>query len=145
TNFSNEAAWLAFLSQLKEGEKEFADSPLEEDNMMMDDQLEPNKASPSGTAATTTTAEDGSHEFDDDSENSLSTIFHIINLSLSQEHALLSNISNLMVLCLFNDVDVRQAPTPPPDTKHIRPPNVEVRCESQSASKYFFTQLLTAT
>ncbi|KAG1802668.1 uncharacterized protein HD556DRAFT_703872 [Suillus plorans] len=120
TDFSDEAAWLAFCSRLQEGEKEFADSPLEEDDMTMDDQLEPNKASPGGTAATTTTA---SHESDDDSENSLSAIFHIINPSLSQERALLTNISNLAALRLFNDVDVRQAPTPPPDTKRIRPPN----------------------
>lgn len=123
TDFSDEAAWLAFCSRLEEGEKEFADSPLEEDDTTMDDQLEPNKASPSGTAATTTTAEDGSHESDDDSENPPNAIFHIINPSLSQERALLTNISNLAALRLFNDVDVRQAPTPPPDTKRIRPQN----------------------
>ncbi|KAG1890371.1 hypothetical protein F4604DRAFT_1710217 [Suillus subluteus] len=113
TDFSDEAAWLAFCSRLEEGEKEFAASPLEEDPG-------PNKASPNGTAATTT-AEDDSDESDD--ENSLSAIFHVVNPSLPQERALLTNISNLAALRLFNDVDVRQAPTPPPDTKRIRPPN----------------------
>lgn len=121
TDFSDEPAWLAFCSRLEEGEKEFTASPLEEDDTTMDDQPEPNKAtSPSGTAATTT-AEDDDHESDD--ENSLSAIFHIVNPSLSQERALLTNISNLAALRFFNDVDVRQAPTPPPDTKPIRPPN----------------------
>ncbi|KAG2043555.1 hypothetical protein BDR03DRAFT_1005585 [Suillus americanus] len=120
TDFSDEAAWLAFCSRLEEGEKEFTASPLEEDVTMMDDQPEPNKASPNGTAATTT-AEDDSDESDD--ENSLSAIFHVVNPSLPQERALLTNISNLAALRLFNDVDVRQAPIPPPDTKRIRPPN----------------------
>jgi hypothetical protein len=119
TDFSDEAAWLAFYSRLEEGEKEFAASPLEEVTMM-DDQPEPNEANPNGTAATTT-AEDDSDESDD--ENSLSVIFHVVNPSLPQERALLTNISNLAALRLFNDVDVRQAPTPPPDTKRIRPPN----------------------
>ncbi|KAG1777641.1 hypothetical protein EV702DRAFT_1179214 [Suillus placidus] len=121
TDFSDEAAWLAFCSRLEEGEKEFTASPLEEDDTTMDDQPEPNKAtSPSGTTATTT-AEDDNHESDD--ENSLSGIFHIVNPSLSQERALLTNVSNLAALRFFNDVDVRQAPTPPPDTKRIRPSN----------------------
>jgi hypothetical protein len=119
TDFSDEAAWLAFYSRLEEGEKEFAASPLEEVTMM-DDQPEPNEANPNGTAATTT-VEDDSDESDD--ENSLSAIFHVVNPSLPQERALLTNISNLAALRLFNDVDVRQAPTPPPDTKRIRPPN----------------------
>ncbi|KAG2146439.1 uncharacterized protein EDB93DRAFT_475912 [Suillus bovinus] len=119
TDFSDEAAWLAFCSRLEEGEKEFTVSPLEEDpDTIMVDQLEPNNASPS---AVTTTAEDDSHESED--ENSPSAIFHIVNPSLPQERALLTNISNLAALRFFNDVDVRQAPTPPPDAKRVRPPN----------------------
>lgn len=120
TDFSDEAAWLAFCSRLEEGEREFTASPLEEEVTMMVDQPEPNKASPNGTAPTTT-AEDDSDESDD--ENSLSAIFHVVNPSLPQERALLTNISNLAALRLFNDVDVRQTPIPPPDTKCIRPPN----------------------
>lgn len=121
TDFSDEAAWLAFCSRLEEGEKEFIANPSEEDDTKMGDQPELNIASPSGTAATTTTAEDDSDESDD--ENSLSAIFHIVNPSLPQERALLTNISNLTALRLFNDVDVRQLPTLPPDTKRMRPPN----------------------
>ncbi|KAG0706074.1 hypothetical protein DFH29DRAFT_872572 [Suillus ampliporus] len=119
TDFSDEAAWLAFCIRLEEGEKEFAASPSEEDDTTMDDQLEADRAG-HGTAATTT-EEDDSDESDD--ENSLSAIFYIVNPSLPQERALLTNISNLAALRLFNDVDVRQAPIPPPDTKRIRPPN----------------------
>lgn len=120
TDFSDEAAWLAFCSRLEEGEKEFALSPLEDDVTTMDDQPDSNKANPNGTPAATA-AEDDSDESDD--ENLPSAIFHIVNPSLPQERALLTNISNLAALRLFNDVDIRQAPTPPPDTKRIRPPN----------------------
>ncbi|KAG1753035.1 hypothetical protein EDB19DRAFT_982480 [Suillus lakei] len=119
TDFSDEAAWLTFCSRLEEGEKEFTAGTSEEDDTTMNDQPEPNRASPNGAAATT--AEDDSDESDD--ENSLSAIFHTVNPSLPQERALLTNISNLAALRFFNDVDVRQAPTPPPDTKRIKPPN----------------------
>ncbi|KAG2150446.1 hypothetical protein DEU56DRAFT_869275 [Suillus clintonianus] len=117
TDFSDEAAWLAFCSRLEEGEKEFAASPSEEDDATMDNQPEPNRAS--HDTAAITTEEDDSEESDDE----LSAIFYIVNPSLPQECALLTNISNLAALRFFNDVDVRQAPTPPPDTKRIRPPN----------------------
>lgn len=120
TDFSDEPAWLAFCHRLQEGEQEFTASPSEEDDTTMD-QPEPNIVGHS-TAGSAPTAEENSSD-DSDDEDSLNAIFHVVNPSLPEERALLFNISNLSALRLFNDVDVRQAPAPPPDTKRISPQN----------------------
>ncbi|OAX42302.1 hypothetical protein K503DRAFT_829778 [Rhizopogon vinicolor AM-OR11-026] len=117
TDFSDDAAWLAFCRRLEEGEREFAASlPGEEDDTTM------SPPEPSGAGHTAATAEEDVSDESDD-ETSLNAIFHVVNPSLPEERAVLSNTSNLAALRLFNDVDVRQAPTPPPDTKRISPKN----------------------
>lgn len=119
TDFSDEAAWLAFCRLVEEGEQEFAASlSAEEDDATVD---EPEPSSAGHITAATMAEEDDSDESDD--ETSLHAVFHVVNPSLPQERALLSNISNLSALRLFNDLDVRRAPTPPPDTKRISPKN----------------------
>ena len=42
--------------------------------------------------------------------------------SQSADRDRIVNISNLRALRLFNDVDIRPAPSPPPGTKRISPP-----------------------
>jgi hypothetical protein len=120
TDFSDEAAWLAFCRRLEEGAREFTTSPLEESDMPMDPQADSSMA---GHSTAEITAQEDSDGSDDDDDDSLHTIFHVVNPSLPEERALLFNISNLSALRLFNDVDVREAPIPPPGTKRISPRN----------------------
>jgi len=119
TDFSDEAAWLSFCRRLEEGEQEFAVSPSEEDDATMD---QPSSIASNSADTSAITAEESDSD-NSDNEDSLPTIFRVVNPSLPEERALLSNISNLSALRLFNDVDIRQAPIPPPDTKRISPKN----------------------
>ncbi|KAF8556321.1 hypothetical protein OG21DRAFT_1409182 [Imleria badia] len=110
TDFSDEASWAAFCARLQDSEKELI---LGSDHADENTSKQPNE-------------EQG--ESDDEDEDDPPAIFHIINPSSPQERELLANISNLTVLRLFNDVDVRPSSTPPHGTKRIDPPNRLVDC-----------------
>jgi len=117
TDFSDEAAWSAFCTRLQDSEKELVSVVGSDDT----DENAPSEQSPHPD----NTAPGDSQEDDSDDEegDGPQGIFYIINPSAPQERELLENISNLMVLRLFNDVDVRPSPTPPRGTKRIDPPN----------------------
>ncbi|KIK98671.1 hypothetical protein PAXRUDRAFT_823642 [Paxillus rubicundulus Ve08.2h10] len=101
TDFSDQNAWLAFCARLQEGEKEFA---AESDDRGMQE------------------APDQGNSDDEDDEDP-PPIFHLIDPTSPQERESLAHISNLTALHLFNDVDVRSAPSPPQGTRRISPPN----------------------
>lgn len=107
TDFSDEHSWAAFCARLQESEKELV---LGSDENASNQPLQPDNVG----------EEDDS---DDEDEDAPPAIFHIINPSSPQERALLADISNLAVLRLFNDVDVRPSPTPPHGANRINPPN----------------------
>lgn len=103
TDFSNDEAWLAFLSRLKVAEKEYAQAnkPAEhdEDTKMDDDD-----------------------ESDSESEAS-GQLIKVIDPLTPGDRSLFQDISNLRALRLLNDVDIRPAPTPPTGKKRISSPN----------------------
>ncbi|KIJ67867.1 hypothetical protein HYDPIDRAFT_25332 [Hydnomerulius pinastri MD-312] len=117
TDFSNEDAWLAFCARLEEGEKEFVETG--EQDMQDDGPVEQ-------TPANATGEQDDSDDSDD--EDAPPPIFHIINPPSPQDRHLLTDISNLTALRLFNDVDVRTAPSPPKGSKRVKPANRLVDC-----------------
>jgi hypothetical protein len=113
TDYTNEDAWQAFYARLKEAERELASSDLEADNMASDEpQIQPSQ----GEAM----QEDGESSSDDEG---LGPIFKIINPQSSEGRAQFASLSNLSVLRLLNDMDIRLAPTPPASVKRIKPPN----------------------
>ncbi|KAH9948524.1 hypothetical protein B0H21DRAFT_689880, partial [Amylocystis lapponica] len=111
TDFSNEHAWETFCARLREGEAEFAaEGPAQNDGT--------GEALPAEDAE----MDDGDEGSDEEEEDGPFHIFSVVNAS-PPDRALFVDASNLAVLRLLNDVDVRRAPVPPPETKRIRPPN----------------------
>ncbi|KAF8842985.1 hypothetical protein BDN67DRAFT_898054, partial [Paxillus ammoniavirescens] len=120
TDFSNQDAWLAFCARLQEGEKEFTAESDDQDQGMQE-------AGSSKQSADSTDEPDQEHS-DDESDEDNPPIFHLIDPTSPQERESLAHISNLTALRLFNDVDVRSAPSPPQGTRRINPPNRLVDC-----------------
>ncbi|KAI6046062.1 hypothetical protein EDC04DRAFT_3086539 [Pisolithus marmoratus] len=114
TDFSNEDAWSSFCSRLAEGEEEFVQSAIGDhaanDNMIPTEQ-------------TLDDTEDHMDESDDDDDECPPKIFYLISPSSPEQRASLSDISNLTVLRLLNDVEVRPAPSPSQGIKRIKVPN----------------------
>lgn len=108
TDFSDEPSWAAFCVRLQDSEKELNDV----DENVSKQPLQPDNA-----------GEQDDSDSDSEDEDAPPAIFHIINPSSPQERELLSNASNLTVLRLFNDVDIRPSPTPAHGVKRINPPN----------------------
>ncbi|KAH7888616.1 hypothetical protein F5I97DRAFT_1935110 [Phlebopus sp. FC_14] len=107
TDFTDDNAWQTFVAALQNSETTFSVAPDQPDEI---DQDKP-------------TQEQDDSDSSDDGDGNTSSIFHIVDPSPPQDRALLTNISNLTALRLFNDVDVRPAPIPPYGTGRINPPN----------------------
>lgn len=139
-DFSDENAWNAFLEKLNEAEHEFATElgakpEDDEDDGMDQDGPEGQASSSDVTTANEIMDEDDEEdgeseegmEDEDNTGSSPSPIFAILNPS--PESALRSFLaakgspSNLTILRLLTDVNVRRAPVPPPDVKRIKPSN----------------------
>lgn len=110
TDFSDEPSWVAFCTRLQENEKEFILGSDDVDENASKQPLQPDNVGEE-------------EDSDDEDSDAPPAIFHIINPSSPQERELLAGISNLGVLRLFNDVDVRPSPTSPHGANCIRPPN----------------------
>lgn len=115
TDFTDEPSWTAFCTRLQDSEKELI---LGSDDV--DDNASKQPPQPDGVG---NSEQDGDDDEDLGDEDTPPAVFHIINPSSPQERELLAGTSNLTVLRLFNDVDVRPSPTPPHGTKRISPPN----------------------
>ncbi|KAF8230179.1 hypothetical protein L208DRAFT_1363289 [Tricholoma matsutake] len=106
TDFSTEDAWQAFCSKLQDSEREFNEA-LQSD------------ASPDQMEAEDSDSDDGTS----DMESIPTPLIKVVN-PVSTEHRLIfDNMSNLTALRLFNDVNIRLSPSPPPGTVQINPPN----------------------
>ena len=112
TDFSDETSWEAFCARLQDSEKEFVDGTDDVDECTSKQPLQPSNM-----------GEQDDSGSDSEDENAPPAIFRIVNPSPAQERELLANASNLTILRLFNDVDVRPSPTPPRGTKRTNPPN----------------------
>ncbi|KAH9935515.1 uncharacterized protein B0H18DRAFT_415140 [Fomitopsis serialis] len=119
TDYSNEEAWQAFYGKLQESEAEFASAQSPEDDPMAGDVPQAAEGSSSSGPDNGPSAMD---EDDDDDDEEPPHIFFVVNAP-PEGRARLTNISNVAALRLLNDVDVRAAPSPPPGTKRIKPPN----------------------
>ncbi|KZT72101.1 hypothetical protein DAEQUDRAFT_57066 [Daedalea quercina L-15889] len=122
TDYSNEEAWRAFCGKLQEGEAEFASAQSPEDVPMSGGTPQPAGGStPSSVPDNDPNATEEDDENEDEDEDS-AHIFFVIDAP-PEGRARFENISNLAVLRMFNDVDIRAAPSPPAGTKRIKPPN----------------------
>ncbi|KAL4244151.1 hypothetical protein ABKN59_010592 [Abortiporus biennis] len=135
TDFSNEEAWKNLLSKVKEGEAEFAATVGEDEDESMEDDAALPSGSGSGSNSITDKApksdaqmevenNDGQEEDEEEDEDdgSLPPIFTTVDPPPALQNRL-NGISNLTALRLFNDVNIRRAPRPPPGTKRIKPGN----------------------
>lgn len=113
TDFSDEPSWEAFCTRLQDAERELVRGNEGADENASRQPLQPVSVDDQG--------DDG--DTDSEDEDAPPAIFHIVNPSTPQERAVLANASNLTVLRLFNDVDIRPSPTLPHGTKRINPPN----------------------
>ncbi|KAL0956156.1 hypothetical protein HGRIS_002317 [Hohenbuehelia grisea] len=115
TDFSDEEAWKSFISRLEGAEAELAEA------------LKPEpQAEPHGEAEVKN-ADDAMDE-DSDSEDDEpaavpSPVLRVVNPDAPEERSVVSGISNLTALRLFNDIDIRPAPPLPPDSKRVLSPN----------------------
>jgi len=105
TDFSNDSAWNAFVQKLQGAETELLTSITQGEDTQRDQDLE---------------MRDGTVESDSESESAPSRIIKVLPTS---SDPLFDSISNLTALRLFNDVDIRLAPSPPPGTDRIKPRN----------------------
>ncbi|KAI0958563.1 hypothetical protein AcV7_004353 [Taiwanofungus camphoratus] len=113
TDYSNEDAWQAFCTKLKDAEAEFLPArPSEGDKRLVD-------PVPGGTPSA---AGDEDMDEDEDEDDQHFPIVFVLDGPASYRQKFI-NISNLTALRLLNDVDIRRAPMPPPGTKRIKPPN----------------------
>ncbi|KAF4598409.1 hypothetical protein AB1N83_000632 [Pleurotus pulmonarius] len=121
TDFSNEAAWQDFVTRLQVAEKDLIAS-LKEQETVADESAEGD-----GGGANESRMDVSDSESEDDEESS--PIIKLIAPDTAEERAQLTNISNLTALRLFNDVDIRPAPTPPTPKDRVSPPNplIDVR------------------
>ncbi|KIM91937.1 hypothetical protein PILCRDRAFT_103 [Piloderma croceum F 1598] len=120
TDYTNEDAWQTVYAKLKEAEKEFASDDISEADKMVED--EPARGTQNQVSPADAMQEDDSSSSDEDDEG-IGLIFKIINPQSSESRAQFTSISNLAALRLFNDMDIRLAPTPPAGTQRIKPPN----------------------
>lgn len=105
TDFTEENAWLQFLAKFRAAENEIKQDTAETNPEHNPDVEKEN--------------DDGSESGDE----SDAPLIRIVNPSTPDDQVVLLNISNFRALCLLNDVNVRAAPTHPPETKRISPPN----------------------
>ncbi|KAI0358397.1 hypothetical protein OH77DRAFT_1420781 [Trametes cingulata] len=127
TDYSDEEAWQSFYSKLQEAEAEFSSEAAPEGTDAQAAMHGDGPSAAQAAASSSTDAEGDTAMVDDDADDTAdgddtSPIFFVINASPA-EGGKFAGISNLTALRLLNDVDVRRAPTPPPGTKRIRPPN----------------------
>lgn len=139
TDFSEDDAWNRFLENLKEAEKEIIAQPTAASQPADDVQIVETFSSANSQVGPD--QKDGGEDADMDDEDSAEDeddnsdpppIFAIIDPppSAPADRTLLTNISNLTALRLFNDVSVAPAPPLPlspsgwgTDTKRIKPGN----------------------
>ena len=108
TDFSNEEAWQKFCNQLEDNEKQLAEA-IKSDETPQNDTPQP-------------------ENIDSDDEDSIEgvpfPVIKVLNLdSSSPMVAMFNNMSNLTALRLFNDVDIRPAPSPAAGQKRVNIPN----------------------
>ncbi|KAK7687191.1 hypothetical protein QCA50_009695 [Cerrena zonata] len=135
-DYSDENAWNNFLEKLKDAENEFVSElgakPEDDGDVNMDEDVPEGQASSNSNSGANAVngVDDDSEDEDEDEDNAGSQpmpIFAIFNPSPeSGLRSLLASTrspSNLTILRLFTDVNVRRAPIPPQDVKRIKPLN----------------------
>jgi len=114
TDFSNEDAWQAFCSNLRDSEREFAEA------LQPDDSNTEERTSP-GQGIRMEAEEDS--DSDNDMDSIPTPLINVVNPASTEDRLIFNKMSNLAALRLLNDVDIRLSPSPPPGTTRIDPPN----------------------
>ncbi|KAJ3789589.1 hypothetical protein GGU10DRAFT_37836 [Lentinula aff. detonsa] len=118
TDFTDDEAWKLFTDKLEGTENE--NSGVGQNTAYMGSSSAEASASTEATHADVHDGDDSSDDSEDEAEQKL---IKTINPIQSEERAMFQNISNLRALRLFNDVDIRPAPSVPDGSKRISPPN----------------------
>jgi len=116
TDYSDEDAWQAFYTLLREGEQELAGEEQTDALGNASNSVSQCQADEDVEMAGTEDEEDEEDEDEDPPH-----IFKVINPNSPQDRAVFANISNLGALRLLNNMDIRRAPSPPPGTKRLSP------------------------
>lgn len=111
TDYADEEAWQAFCGTLQGAEQDLVEAVKQPEPANADE----------ARSSTETRVEDS----DSDIESTDGVPYPIIKVvdPSPTERAIFQNISNLSALRLFNDVDIRPAPSPPSGETRIHPPN----------------------
>jgi len=121
TDFSNDDAWNAFYLKVQVAQKELLSDLTSGDA----EEFTENVVVEEGSMAPVSGPSDSKNTLEEDSDSSTESpdIIKILDPSHEADRIRLKNISNIVALRLFNDVDIRSTPTPPPGTKRISPQN----------------------
>ncbi|OCH95139.1 hypothetical protein OBBRIDRAFT_788602 [Obba rivulosa] len=137
TDFSNEDAWQAFYSKIQEGEAEIAMTPSasqDEDEQMEEgssntmsvdasDEIKNLSPRPDAQSHPVSAEQMNEDNSDDEEDEPPRSMIFCLNPASPEERQMFSNMSNIRALRLFGDVDIRAAPSRPPDMKRVTPPN----------------------
>ncbi|KAF8629193.1 hypothetical protein AX17_005778 [Amanita inopinata Kibby_2008] len=116
TDYSDEAAWQAFCSKLRDAEEEIRDAPTHTNDTHPDSML-------TDDANIEESAEQEDEESESESSTDAALLIKAIDPASQDLREMFYHVSNLTALRLLNDVDIRPSPIPPPGTKRIQPPN----------------------
>ncbi|KAF9559879.1 hypothetical protein CPC08DRAFT_637221, partial [Agrocybe pediades] len=124
TDFTDDEAWNTFRQKVQTSQKEFL-AELSGGNNQDQDQAGDAESSSVVQDATMDKAQTmpDANEESSDSSDELPDIVKILDPSDAGDRQKLSDISNIAALRLFNDVDIRPAPSLPAETKRISPQN----------------------
>ncbi|KAF5370783.1 hypothetical protein D9758_002131 [Tetrapyrgos nigripes] len=123
TDYDDENAWQAFSAKLKEAEAELSGPPPDAEPEASSLKSSDNVDVDMDKGQNAEGDGDDDESDDSDSDGTEGNLIKVINPTVSEEHTIFRNISNLRALRLFNDVDIRPAPPVPSGSKRVSPQN----------------------
>ncbi|EAU91322.2 hypothetical protein CC1G_07357 [Coprinopsis cinerea okayama7 len=121
TDYSNEEAWQEFLAKFRESERELLESLRPSQPEALNSEAAP--ANPVQDVHMRDNNDDNDSDNSEEDGNIPDAVISVYSAATVEERATLENISNITALGLFNDVDIRPAVPPPPETKTRYNPN----------------------
>ncbi|TFK75355.1 hypothetical protein BDN72DRAFT_885807 [Pluteus cervinus] len=111
TDFSNEDAWNAFTTRLADSEKDLSES------------LRVSSNEDSQSSAPPAADADGGSISESEEDHPPDHVIKAVDPATEQERTIVAGISNITALRLFNDVDIRPAPSRPVGVKRTNTPH----------------------
>lgn len=121
TDFTNDDAWNRFRQRLEESHRDFQQELRGDGQETPENPPQEENATDSGSTPKATEAADAEEGDESDSSDSMPDIIRIIDPQNQQDRILLTNVSNIRALRLFNNVDIRPSPPAPKDATKVAP------------------------